>query len=69
MSLAPSRLPIFYEPHPVSPARKAELKKRGFRIVDIKFAPRPPAVVETAITAEGPPPPTRQRTRANTPAA
>jgi hypothetical protein len=31
--------PIHYEPHPVSRERKAELKARGFNIIDAKFAP------------------------------
>lgn len=31
--------PIHYEPHPVSPERKAELVARGVRIVDAIFAP------------------------------
>jgi len=31
--------PIHYEPHPVTPARKAELIAQGFCIVDIIFAP------------------------------
>ncbi len=30
---------IAYEPHPVSPARKAELVKQGFKIVDERFRP------------------------------
>ncbi len=30
---------IAYEPHPVSPARKAELRAAGFKIIDAKFAP------------------------------
>ena len=30
---------IIYEPHPVSPARKAELRAQGFKIVDAKFKP------------------------------
>lgn len=30
---------VYYEPHPVTPERKAELVKRGFRIVDSKYAP------------------------------
>ena len=30
---------IAYEPHPVSPERKAELNKQGFQIVDARFAP------------------------------
>jgi len=31
--------PIHYEPHPVSPERKAELVKAGYRIVDAIYAP------------------------------
>lgn len=31
--------PIKYEPHPVSPERKAELLAAGFKIVDARFAP------------------------------
>lgn len=30
---------IKYEPHPVSPERKAELRARGYKIVDLRFAP------------------------------
>ena len=30
---------IYYEPHPVTPERKAELRGRGFIIVDAAFAP------------------------------
>lgn len=30
---------IYYEPHPVSPERKAELRKAGFKIIDARFAP------------------------------
>lgn len=43
--------PIAYEPHPVTPARKAELKAQGFKIIDIKFAPPGafPTVVQPAI--------------------
>ena len=37
--------PIAYEPHPVSPERKAELVAQGYRIVDASFAPAD-AVVE-----------------------
>lgn len=32
--------PIHYEPHPVSPARKAELVAAGYRILDVKFKPK-----------------------------
>lgn len=31
--------PIKYEPHPVSPERKAELIAAGFKIIDARFAP------------------------------
>lgn len=30
---------IAYEPHPVSPERKAELVAAGYKIVDIRFKP------------------------------
>jgi len=30
---------IHYEPHPVTPERKAELRKKGLKIVDAKFDP------------------------------
>lgn len=30
---------IIYEPHPVSPERKAELRAAGFKIIDARFAP------------------------------
>ncbi|WP_193570318.1 hypothetical protein [Luteibacter yeojuensis] len=30
---------VHYEPHPVSPERKAELRAQGYRIVDVAFAP------------------------------
>lgn len=30
---------IVYEPHPVSPERKAELVAQGFKIIDARFAP------------------------------
>lgn len=39
--------PIHYEPHPVSPDRKAELIAKGVRIVDAIFDPNPkPAKAE-----------------------
>lgn len=31
--------PIIYEPHPVSPERKAELRAKGYKIIDARFAP------------------------------
>lgn len=30
---------IHYEPHPVSPERKAELRAQGLKIIDARFAP------------------------------
>jgi len=30
---------IVYEPHPVTPERKAELRAQGFKIIDAKFKP------------------------------
>jgi hypothetical protein len=30
---------IAYEPHPVSPERKAELREQGFKIIDERFKP------------------------------
>lgn len=30
---------IAYEPHPVAPERKEELRKAGYKIVDARFAP------------------------------
>ena len=30
---------IVYEKHPVSPERKAELRQKGYKIIDARFAP------------------------------
>ena len=30
---------IIYEPHPVTPERKAELIAQGYKIIDARFAP------------------------------
>ena len=30
---------VIYEPHPVTPERKAELRIKGFRIIDARYAP------------------------------
>lgn len=30
---------IAYEPHPVTPERKAELRAEGYKIIDARFAP------------------------------
>lgn len=34
---------VIYEPHPVTPERKAELTKQGYKIVDAIFEPPKPA--------------------------
>lgn len=44
---------VIYEPHPVSPERKKELRALGYRIVDARFAPSQDA----PRTASLPPPP------------
>lgn len=31
---------VIYEPHPVTPERKAELRAQGYRIIDAKFKPQ-----------------------------
>lgn len=31
--------PIWYEPHPVTPERKAAIRALGFRIIDLEFKP------------------------------
>ncbi len=40
---------VIYEPHPVAPERKAELRAAGFKIIDARFAPEaePEAVTTT----------------------
>ena len=43
---------IAYEPHPVSAARKAELRAAGYKIIDAKFAPV--GAVKEAHKAEAP---------------
>lgn len=49
---------IAYEPHPVTPARKAELRKQGYRIVDAQFRPvDAPAPVTPPPAAPLAPPP------------
>lgn len=30
---------VIYEPHPISPARKARLQAQGYKIIDAVFAP------------------------------
>ena len=61
---------IIYEPHPVTPERKLELRSQGYKIVDERFKPlgfkqlieeAPPALqVEEQIEAEAPPPAKRR---------
>jgi hypothetical protein len=34
-----SKNQIWYEPHPVSPERKAELRAKGLKIIDAAFRP------------------------------
>lgn len=36
----PKELKVIYEPHPVAPERKAELRAQGYRIIDAVFAPQ-----------------------------
>lgn len=31
---------IIYEPHPITPERKSELRAKGYKIIDAKFAPK-----------------------------
>lgn len=38
---------IIYEPHPVTPERKAELRGQGYTIVDAVFAPAGAKIVDT----------------------
>lgn len=45
-----------YEPHPVSPERKAELQAQGYRILDAKFAPAGEKVEPVAAPAPAPEP-------------
>lgn len=44
---------VIYEPHPVSPERKKELRGKGLKIIDIRFAP--PEVQDAAKTASAKP--------------
>lgn len=45
--------PIAYEPHPVTPGRKAELIGQGFKIVDAAFKPADEQAAEAAPAAAG----------------
>lgn len=47
---------IIYEPHPVSPERKAELVGAGYKIIDAVFAPegeKPAAEAPAKAPAKG----------------
>jgi hypothetical protein len=37
---------IIYEPHPVTPERKAELRARGYKILDAVFSPEGTVIAE-----------------------
>lgn len=54
-------LPIWFEPHPVSPERKREITSQGYRIIDAQFDP--------ARAAAPPPLPLDQMQRADLAAA
>jgi hypothetical protein len=43
---------IIYEPHPVSPARKAKLQADGYKIIDAIFAPAGTAIHQKLDVAE-----------------
>lgn len=53
--------PIAYEPHPVSPERKAELIAQGFRIIDAAYRPADEQPAETK--TESKPEPKARRTK------
>lgn len=37
--MSEDKRPIAWEPHPVTPERKAELRAQGYRIIDAAFMP------------------------------
>ena len=43
---------VIYEPHPVTPERKAELRALGFKIVDAAFRPADAEVLPDALPQE-----------------
>jgi hypothetical protein len=55
---------IAYEPHPVSPERKAELRAQGYRIIDAAFKPAEAEPEALAEEAEPAPAPRGRRARA-----
>ena len=44
--------PIAYEPHPVTPERKAELIAQGYKILDARFAPKGAAAPEPSMPSK-----------------
>lgn len=44
--------PIWYEPHPVTAERKAEIREAGYRILDAVFAPQGYETPEAAAERE-----------------
>lgn len=53
---------IHYEPHPVTPERKAELRKQGLKIIDARFAPADKVEAETPAPNPSKRPKRRQKT-------
>lgn len=47
-------MPIIYEPHPVTPERKAELLAQGYKIIDARFAPEEVPVAEAEPANDAP---------------
>jgi hypothetical protein len=43
---------VAYEPHPVTPERKAELRKQGLKIIDVIFAPAGAAAAEPLLSGQ-----------------
>lgn len=43
-------LKVIYEPHPVAPERKAELRAQGYKIIDARFKPADYCAAEAADT-------------------
>lgn len=58
-----------YEPHPVSPERKAELQAQGYRILDARFAPAEEKKVEPVAAPVPAPEPTPEPVAEEAPAA
>lgn len=54
---------IHYEPHPVSPERKAELRAQGVKIIDARFAPKAEKADNAETTTPAPAPNRRRAPR------